>query len=358
MRFKELSKKKFAFALSIALILVVLLAMTGCVSANKIDENKPTVVCTGFAQYDWVLNILGEESSDWNVIRINDKGADMHSYQPSAEDMIIISKADLLVYTGGMSEEWIEEAMESQDFQGIAYGLLENGEPICMEDSHGHAGHEHEGHSHDEYDEHIWLSLDNAKEFCKDIEVLLSDINPSETYKINCQDYIKKLDELGKQFETVLGCSIEGDYDDDDNIEHEEEHEDDHDHDLHNAIIFADRFPFRYLAADYHLEWYAAFPGCSAETEASFDTLKELSNTVNEIKPRGIFVTETGDDSLAKTVIANSKGSANATNSADEELANIEILRVNSMQSVPKGEPRGYLEIMSDNLEALKVGLE
>ena len=322
-------KKLIIMTLALLLVFVFGLSMTGCSDINRIDEDKPTVVCTGFAQYDWVLNILGDEATDWNIIRINDKGADMHSYQPSAEDMIIISEADLLIYTGGMSEEWIEDAMESQNFQGMAYALLENGEPICLEEENGHEGHDHdseghdeeghghEGHSHDEYDEHIWLSLENAKEFCQDISTLLDSINPSKTYESNCQSYIKKLDELEKQFEDLIGTAI-----------------------------FADRFPFRYLAADYGLEWYAAFPGCSAETEASFDTLKDLSNVVRETETTVVFVTETGDDSLAKTVIENSGNN------------DIEVIRVNSMQSIPKGEDRGYIEVMEDNLEALKKGLE
>ena len=317
---------KFKKIIVLALAIAMLIAMTSCSDLNRIDESKPTVVCTGFAQYDWVLNILGDEAENWNVIRINDKGADMHSYQPSAEDMIIISKADLLIYTGGMSEEWIVDAMESQDFQGKAYALLDNCEPICIEDDHGHEGHDHEsgdehehhGHSHDEYDEHAWLSLKNAKIFCEDISKLLDEIYPSSSYSKNCENYIDKIDELNSQFNFSVTKSI----------------------------VFADRFPFRYLAEDFDLAWYAAFPGCSAETEASFDTLKELSNVIKEDKPAGVFVTETGDDSLAKTVIANS----------GED--NIEIIKVNSMQSIPKGEVRGYLEIMEENLNALKKVLK
>lgn len=307
----------------IALLAILVVAMAGCGNVNKIDENKPTVVCTGFAQYDWVLNILGDEAGSWNVVRINDKGADMHSYQPSAEDMVIISKADVIIYTGGMSEEWIEEAIENHDFKGKSYALLENGEPICIEEEHGHDeedhdhANEHGGHSHDEYDEHIWLSLDNAIEFCKDIAAILDEVNPSDNYNVNCQEYIEKLQILNDQFEDAIWQGEK------------------------NIIVFADRFPFRYLAEDYDLKWYAAFPGCSAETEASFDTLKELSNIIEESEITGIFVTETADDALAKTVIANSG------------KKDIEIIKVHSMQSVPKGESRGYLEIMEDNLEAL-----
>lgn len=324
-------KKKLTIVM---LVLLLILTMTACNNENIIDENKPTVVCTGFAQYDWVLNILGNEADNWNVIRINDKGADMHSYQPSAADMILINKADLLIYTGGMSEEWIEDAIHSQDFGRKAYALLENAEPICMEEDHGHGEedhdheHEHEGHSHDEYDEHIWLSLDNAMDFCEDIALLLNSINPSESYNENCQNYTNKLEQLSYQYQEALGF-----------------HED-HEHSHDNTIIFADRFPFRYLAEDYDIDWYAAFPGCSAETEASFDTIKELSNIVKEKNITGVFVTETGDDSLAKTVIANSG------------INNIEIIRVNSMQSISKSETRGYLEVMKDNLDALEKVLK
>ena len=320
-------KKIVLILLSIALII----AMTGCDSTKKIDENKPTVVCTGFAQYDWVLNILGDEASEWNVIRINDKGADMHSYQPSAEDMIIIDKSDLIIYTGGMSEEWIGDAIQAQGQKGQVYVLLDNCEPLCMEEEHGHYEdehdedkqdhHEHSGHSHDEYDEHVWLSLDNAIVYCQDITKMLYDINPSEAYSSNCESYIQKLQELKDDFEKL-------------DWENEK-----------CEMIFADRFPFRYLAEDYGLRWYAAFPGCSAETEASFDTVKELSNKVNVSESTCVFVTETGDDALAKTVISNSG------------REDIDIIEVNSMQSVPKGETRGYLEIMEDNLKALRMVL-
>lgn len=315
---KQILKKSFV----LTLIICMILSLSACVkegARSKLDDNKPTVVCTGFAQYDWVKNILGDEIDQWNLVRINEKGTDMHSYQPTAEDMVLINKCDLLIYTGGTSEEWITDAVNGSEFKGKAYALLDAGEPICLEDEHDHEDdhHDHHGHEAEEFDEHIWLSLDNAEDFCEDIAELLNSIKPSTSYEINCESYTEKIEALDERFENALGKNGQ------------------------NIIIFADRFPFRYLADDYHLTWYAAFPGCSAETEASFDTIKELASTVKQYEASAVFVTETGSDSLAKTVILNSGNS------------DIDIVKVNSMQSVSKDEPKGYLEIMDDNFNAL-----
>ena len=317
---KNILKLIVLFSLCFSLIF----GATGCGNNNLIDEDKATVVCTGFAQYDWVLNILGSEASNWNVVRLNDKGADMHSYQPSASDMILLNQADLVIYTGGLSEEWVSEATKDDGFGGQAYALLEHGQPICIEEDHEeHEGHDHHTHGHDakEYDEHIWLSLENAKNFCQDIASLMNDVSPSQKYSENCKTYTDKLDSLKVRYENVLEAGEE------------------------KTLIFADRFPFRYLAEDYHLHWYAAFPGCSAETEASFATIKELSSVVTEHKPSAIFVTETGDDSLAKTVIDNAK------------FKEVSILEVNSMQSIAAKEDTSYIEIMEDNLALIEAAL-
>ena len=321
-------KKILRLTLLLIYLMLFLMAMTGCKAENLIDENKPTVVCTGFAQYDWVINILGEEKDSWNVIRLNDKGADMHSYQPSARDMIILNQADLVIYTGGMSEKWVMDAIADEGFMGTGYALLDNAEPICIEEEHGHKDddeHEHEHghteHDHDEYDEHVWLSIENAKVYCKDIAILLDTIHTSAAYEENCNLYLNKLEKLADQYESV--------FNENNGV----------------AAIFADRFPFRYLARDYGLTWYAAFPGCSAETEASFDTIKELANMVTVNEPKAVFITETGTDALARTVIENS------------EYSKVEILEVNSMQSISSKTETTYIEIMENNLEIIKKGL-
>lgn len=309
----------------VILALLMVLLLTGCSPSAITESDKPTIVCTGFSQYDWVLNILGEESDNWNVIRLNERGADMHSYQPSAKDMARIIKADLVIYTGGLSEEWIVEVIEeNENFQGKAYCLLEKGHALDEVTTEGifSKGHNHEHHDdHDdacELDEHIWLSLHNAKDFCSDLSVILGDLDGANAavYASNAKTYVSKLDALEQKYENALSAT------------------------KNHTLIFADRFPFRYLAEDFGLEYYAAFPGCSAETEASFDTIIFLAEELKEHKLPALLITESSQDKVAKTIIKTSG------------LESTEILRLNSLQSVTDTETT-YIGAMEENLKVL-----
>lgn len=309
----------------VILALLMVLLLTGCSPTAATESDKPTIVCTGFSQYDWVLNILGEESDNWNVIRLNERGADMHSYQPSAKDMARIIKADLVIYTGGLSEEWIVEVIEeNENFQGKAYCLLEKGHALDEVTTEGifSKGHNHEHHDdHDdacELDEHIWLSLHNAKDFCSDLSVILGelDVANAAVYASNAKTYVSKLDALEQKYENALSAT------------------------KNHTLIFADRFPFRYLAEDFGLEYYAAFPGCSAETEASFDTIIFLAEELKEHKLPALLITESSQDKVAKTIIKTSG------------LESTEILRLNSLQSVTDTETT-YIGAMEENLKVL-----
>ena len=307
--------------LNMFLCLAVIFSFTACGQPNNLlDDDKPTIVCTGFAQYDWIKNILGEKVKDWNLIRINDKGTDMHSYQPSAEDMILISQCDLLVYTGGNSEHWIEEFVTAPGYEATVYALLNEENGILIEEDHHH---EHDGHNHEteEFDEHIWLSPKRAVEFCMEITDLISSIDKSnsDVYEENSSAYIEKLKTLDEAYSDALGGKKE------------------------NTVIFADRFPFRYMAQDYNFTWHAAFPGCSAETEASFETITHLSEELKESGVSRLFITETGKRDLADSIIAGSG------------ISNIDVVAVNSMQSIGKDERSTYIEIMEENLEKLQV---
>ncbi len=315
--------------MSLVMILSMTSIFTSCGEGDlggKLEPNKKTIVTTGYAQYDWVLNILGDKAADWNVIRINDKGADMHSYQPSAEDMIILYQCDAIVYVGGLSENWITEVVTAPGYEATAYPLIENADAILMEAGHDHDDHEehdaHDGHNHEaeEFDEHMWLSPKNAIKFCEDIAEIVAEIDPasSKVYEENCDVYVEQLEELCHKYEVATGVE---------------------------ELIFADRFPFRYLARDYDLVWHAAFPGCSAETEASFDTITELAAELKASGVTKIFVTETGTTDLANTIIETSG------------CKNIGIVRINSMQSISVDEETSYIEIMEANLEALFGGV-
>ena len=302
----------------ISLLMIFLLA--GCSPKTDDSDASPTIVCTGFAQYEWVMNILGDESGNWNVIRLNEKGADMHSYQPSARDMVNIVSADLIVYTGGSSEDWIIDVIEeNEDFGGTAYCLLEHGHALD-EASHGHED-EHE-HEHDEehclLDEHIWLSPKNAMIFIEELAHILSGIDPSKAdlYESNAASYISSLEDLDCQYAQTLSNT------------------------KYHTLIFADRFPFLYLAEDYGLEYYAAFPGCSAETEASFDTIIFLSDKLKESGLSALLITESSQESMANTIIKTSG------------LESTKIYRLNSLQSVTDTQTT-YLGVMEQNLQVL-----
>ena len=308
-----------------AAMLLVLLLLTGCGDAGHIrDTDKPAIACIGFAQYDWVLNILGEKTDEWNVIRINDDGADMHSYQPVARDIVDITTCDLLIYTGGESEKWVEDIIEGGFFEGHAYCLLEHGQVAMIEeetdnhDEEAHHGHSHTAHE-EEGDEHIWLSLNQAQNFCGDITECISEIDNdnSRIYMENAEEYIEKLEMLDNEFRNTVSESSK------------------------NTVIVADRFAFRYLFNDYGIKSFAAFDGCSAKTEASFETVAFLADKLKEEKLGAIVVTETGDRRIAETVISTSGEK------------DIRIIDLDSMQSV-KAHSCSYIDIMEYNLQQLR----
>ncbi|MDD6881135.1 MAG: metal ABC transporter substrate-binding protein, partial [Firmicutes bacterium] len=204
--------------------------------------------------------------------------------------------------------------------EATVYALLNEENGILIEEDHHH---EHDGHNHEteEFDEHIWLSPKRAVEFCMEITDLISSIDESnsDVYEENSSAYIEKLKTLDEAYSDALGGKKE------------------------NTVIFADRFPFRYMAQDYNITWHAAFPGCSAETEASFETITHLSEELKESGLSRLFITETGKSDLADSIIAGSG------------ISNIDVVAVNSMQSIGKDERSTYIEIMEENLEKLQV---
>lgn len=504
------------------------------VSETKLPDttDKMSVVCTIYPEYDWVNQILGDHVANAEVSYLLDTGVDLHSYQPTAGDIIKISTCDLFVYVGGESDSWAEDALsnsqnkdmkvinlmdvlgdsakveelkegmqghdhdhehehteikeedikdrELTDFAGnwqSLYPLLESGEleeyvehhaeengepieevreelsekwgcdvtevgidgnmisfkysdgiqksgeyeyagysPVLAEDGDIHAvlykyesvsgdspkyvmfndhgcepakaehfhiiygddtdfdttlknftynpffipvglngeeavemleGHshsnsgdndhdheEHDDHDHEhhheegevEYDEHVWLSLSNAKVLCAEIESNISAIDPANAadYKANLDAYTTKLDELDGRFRSLVDSSSV------------------------KALVFGDRFPFRYFVDDYGLDYFAAFIGCSAETEASFETIAFLSDKVNELDSKTIFTIEGSDKSIAQTVI-NTSG------------RDMKIAELNSLQSVTADDIKNgvtYLSLMENNYNVLSEALK
>lgn len=328
----------------VALVVVFLFAVTGCqkVDVPGKEDGKIDIVCTTFPQYDWTRNLIAGMEEQYNITLILNQGTDMHSYQPSAEDIIRITECDLLIYGGGESEYWVKDALKDPKNPNL--------KTICLMDALGDSVKEEvliegmqaeeENHNDDEAseedadehaesgasnDEHIWLSVKNAKLFVEVIaDTLISlDSDNKQTYEKNSADYQKQLDELDKQLEDVV---IDA---------------------KHDTVVFADRFPFLYMMEDYGLNYYAAFPGCSAETEASFDTIMYLAGKLDENALSCVLVLENSDQKLADTIVSNTK-TKDAT-----------VVELDSMQSVTKSnlDTVSYISCMQKNVEALKTAL-
>mgnify|MGYP004689997567 CR=1 FL=1 len=316
--------------------LAVAVFMVGCKGNDlPVDDGKLKIVTTIFPEYDWVKQIAGD-SNNLDITFLMKNGGDLHSYSPSAEDILKISSCDMLVYVGGESDKWIEEILENSVNSNIKTINLMNvlGEKAKEEELvEGMEDDDHDDHDdHDdddaelEYDEHVWLSLDNAQLFIKSITENLCAIDSENagTYKANCERYLSQLDALDDEYEEVIENS------------------------KYKTLIFADRFPFRYLTDDDDLSYYAAFKGCSAETEASFETITFLANKADELNLPRILTIDGSDGKIAKTVAATSKNKDRTIYSLD------------SLQSVTDNEVQSgktYIKAMESNLEILKKAL-
>ena len=325
-----------SFVLSIVLCMGL---FTGCGNQDSTGQQeninkKFSVVCTIFPEYDWVREIIGENSEDYELTLLADNGVDLHSYQPTAEDIAKIGTCDLLIYVGGESDKWVKDALkETKNQNRQEINLLEVlGDAVKEEELvEGMEGEEEEEEEEEEegpeYDEHVWLSLKNTQVFTSAICEALAKMDEEHTasYQANLSSYNEKLSALDKEYETSIGESE------------------------NQTIVFGDRFPFRYMVDDYGLDYYAAIVGCSAESEASFETITFLANKVDELGLSNIMVIEGSNQKIAETIVSNTKEK------------NQEILALNSIQSVTTKDIQGgitYLKVMESNLEILKQALK
>ena len=329
-----------------------MLSACGTESGKKdSSQKKISVVATIYPQYDWLKNILGERADSVDLKLLIKNGTDLHSYKSSAQDIATIAKADLVVYVGGESDDWIKKALEATPKEGrIALNLMQAlGDHVKKEEivegmqaeEHEHAEkhedehHEHaEGHHHHdeeeemENDEHIWLSLKNAWILVNALAQSLSKVDSanSSIYTANAVLYNAKLWALDSEFTTAVSGASQ------------------------KTVLFGDRFPFRYLVDDYGIKYYAAFVGCSAESEASFETVTFLAGKMDSLQLPAIFTIDGSNGKIARAILEASKNSKNA-----------QVLTLNSMQSVTDEQIKAgvdYLSIMRDNLEVLKKALK
>lgn len=294
-------------------------------------SDKLQIVTTIFPEYDWVNNILGNNPANAEVTMLLDNGTDLHSFQPTANDIIKISSCDLFIYVGGESDEWVEDVLaQASNKDMVVIDLLDElGDSIKEEEiveGMQAEEEEEEGEEEIEYDEHVWLSVRNAITLVNGISDAIQKIDPTnaETYKANTSAYVEKLGQLDADYkEAVDNAPIK-------------------------TILFGDRFPFRYLVDDYGIEYYAAFVGCSAESEASFETITFLSKKTEELSLPVVLKIEGNDQRIAETIIENTS------------TKNQIILTMDSMQSVTSNDVANgttYISIMEGNLEVLKKAL-
>jgi len=344
-------KKFAAFAMFVLATALTFVACSAESNEKTPAQKKVSIVATTYPQYDWLKNVLGNRLDAANLKLLIKNGTDLHSYKPSAQDIAAIASADMVVFVGGESDEWIEKALKATPKEGrvqvdlmealgdrvkeeeIVEGMQEDTKEIAEENhEHGEKAEEHEdGHHHHEKaenDEHIWLSLKNAELLVMNLADALSKVDTAHAteYHMNAALYVAKISALDAQYRAAVDSAN------------------------FKTILFGDRFPFRYLVDDYGIKYFAAFVGCSAESEASFETVAFLAGKMDSLALPAIFTIDGSNGKIARAILDASKKS--------KEVA---VLTLNSMQSVTDAQMQAgadYLSIMRENLEVLKKAIK
>ena len=341
-------KKIAAFAMFILAAALTFVACSAESNEKTPAQKKVTIVATIYPQYDWLKNVLGSRLDAVNLKLLIKNGTDLHSYKPSAQDIAAIASADMVVYIGGESDEWIEKALKATPKEGrVQVNLMEAlgdrvkeeevVEGMQAEEEHHHEHgeeaeeHEHEHHEHAEEaenDEHIWLSLKNAEILVRTLADAIAKVDTAHAteYHMNAALYVAKISALDAQYRAATDSAAL------------------------KTILFGDRFPFRYLVDDYGIKYFAAFVGCSAESEASFETVAFLAGKMDSLALPAIFTIDGSNGKIARAILDASKKSKETP-----------VLTLNSMQSVTDAQMQSgtdYLSIMQSNLEVLKKAIK
>jgi zinc transport system substrate-binding protein len=318
------------------------------------DGAEPlSIVTTIFAPYDFARVITGGQAE---LTLLLPPGAESHSFEPTPQDILKIENCDLFVYVGGESEMWVERILEStglppsktlslldcvsvveeeivegmqddeeHDHGGEEHTEEEHGEEHAGEEDHAEEEHEEEGHAEEEvvYDEHVWTSPKNAKLIAQRLSELLSaaDGGNAAQYAANTASYLAELDDLDAKFRAVVDSAAR------------------------NTVVFGDRFPFRYFADEYGLTYFAAFPGCSTESEPAPQTVTFLIDKIKEESIPVVYYIEMSNQRMADTI---------------QEATGAEKRLLHACHNVSRDDMlagRTYIELMTANVDALRAGL-
>lgn len=290
----------------------MMVALCGCAAAENAQ-----IVATSFPCYDLARQVAGDAADVKLLIR---PGAEVHSYEPTPADILSIGEAKLFVCIGGESDAWVDGILASfGDRAPETLRLIESVE--ALEEEHDHE--DGEAHTGLELDEHIWTSPKNALKMLRAVEAALCGVMPEQADRMhaNADDYAAEIQQLDTELEQIVANAAR------------------------TELVFADRFPFLYLARDYGLSYEAAFTSCTSETEASAQTLVRLIRTIQEDGIPAVYTIELSNGAIARTI-------------AEETGA--EILTMHSVQTVTQDEfeaGESYVSLMRKNLAAIEKGL-
>ena len=301
------------------LLLMILALMLLCGGA-ALAEEKISVVCTDFPCYDFARAAAGDRAEVTMLIK---PGLEAHLYDPAPADILEIEDADLFIYIGGESDAWVENILSSFGEGGPRALRLMDAVDELIEEEEEEAGHVHEDEG-PEYDEHIWTSPKNAMAMVSAVGEALGAADPGHAadYAALAADYARKIGDIDGRIAEIVGSAAR------------------------RVLVFADRFPFVYFVREFGLDYDAAFPSCTAQTEASPQTILRLIDRVLDEDIPAVYTIEMSAQSVAKIV-------------AEETGA--EILTLHSMQTVTQDEFEAgetYLTLMEKNIEALQRGLQ
>ncbi|MDE5614422.1 MAG: metal ABC transporter substrate-binding protein [Treponemataceae bacterium] len=311
------------------MLMPALMALCLCACTKKTDSDKTLrVVATVFPAYDWARVILGAEADHVSLTLLADNGIDLHGYQPSVQDSAMLSRADVLIYTGGESNAWVDGAIKTAMNHALRTVSLiaALGDRAKAEETVAGMQADEPDQDDTAYDEHVWLSLQNAPLLCAAIADALcaADETNAAAYRANLAAYTAELAALDADYRSAIGAAPT------------------------KTLVFGDRFPFRYLTDDYGLAYYAAFAGCSAETEASFRTIAFLAEKMDALALPAVLHIETSDGKIARTIVQNTQAKS------------ARVLMIDSMQSVTARQIAAgatYMGIMRKNLAVLQEAL-
>lgn len=307
------------------LICALSFQLVGCGNTASGKDGQLKVVSTIFASYDFARQIGGSVA---DITMLLKPGVESHSYEPSPKDIVTIQECDIFIYTGGENDAWVDSILESMDTTDMIIikmmDLVDKYEEETVEGMETHEHTEDCDHEHEEWDEHVWTSPVNAITICKAITEAFveADSNNSDVYEANSKAYISELKKLDETFRKIVGTADR------------------------RVVVFGDRFPLRYFVEEYNLDYYAAFPGCSSETEASAATIAFLIDKVKEEEIPVVFKIELSSDAMANT-IAEDSGAKVLTFNTCHNITSEEF---------EKGE--NYLTLMYKNANALKEAVQ